>query len=780
MGPKRRKRGASGQPSKKRRKGLLGAAGYESEEDEDYAPSKPASKPTRARKAKPARRQSEFAWGDEQDSESDTEPDSGRDSSEDAALEAAYASPDGEDTSDDDSSDEDETLAARQARLCQQQSAAAAPSSKGRRKGTAPASRAGAAVAAEQQPATGWDHLPTSVLAKVFLRVCAAGALPMAPRLACVCSSWAAAAAETPELWSVLDTQYLPAAAAGSSRGAGSSRSCPASKRKKAAEQQQRHGYTADEGLASWLAAGRLRQLQELRISCAGSSHLSLEDPVFFEDAEAAAAAAGSGSGTKSNSSLLGGGCAEIGGQVLLLLAQGCPQLRRVTVSGAPSFRAEELSAALLAMPLLAELRLSGLRITPVQGLDAAVRRVLDAAAATGAPALSRLVLESCPMLGKKTLRALCQPSRPAAAAAATAALANAAANVNEQKQEGQAEPHAPAAPATVAGAPAQGVAQQQQQQQQPRAAAPCSSLGPAFPALLELDLSCSCSAIGGGIELHLEGLQAAMPLLRVLKLSGLGGFYGFNATARNAASLPGFPHLHTLHIGCAMLQLPSGLLRSGTSYVTDACLLSMAGKSPNLEDMDISGAHVSQQGLTALAVALWAAGGGSSSKVDAPDPSPSSAAAAAAATAAAGDAADQPEEAKVRGCLPLKRLYINRCSKLACDEGLILIGQLAAGSLQELVVRNAGATVGDDGLRGLLGCSSLTTLDITSSSVTEEGLRELLSALPGLEDLQLGSCRGLSRGARQAAAAGVGQLQRYLRQAATADAPAAAGKRRR
>jgi hypothetical protein len=44
---------------------------------------------------------------------------------------------------------------------------------------------------------------------------------------------------------------------------------------------------------------------------------------------------------------------------------------------------------------------------------------------------------------------------------------------------------------------------------------------------LLELDLSCSCSAIGGGIELHLEGMQAAMPLLRVLKLSGLGGFYG-------------------------------------------------------------------------------------------------------------------------------------------------------------------------------------------------------------------------------------------------------------
>jgi hypothetical protein len=80
--------------------------------------------------------------------------------------------------------------------------------------------------------------------------------------------------------------------------------------------------------------------LQELRISCAGSSHLSLEDPVFFEDAEAAAKAGSSGSGRSSNS-LLGGGCAEVGGQVLLLLAQGCQQLRKVEVSGAPSFRAE-------------------------------------------------------------------------------------------------------------------------------------------------------------------------------------------------------------------------------------------------------------------------------------------------------------------------------------------------------------------------------------------------------------------------------------------------------
>jgi hypothetical protein len=82
-----------------------------------------------------------------------------------------------------------------------------------------------------------------------------------------------------------------------------------------------------------------LLSLQDLRVSCAGSSHLSLEDPVFFEDAEAAAQAGSSSA--RAGGALLGGGCAEIGGQLLLLLAQGCGQLQRVMVSGAPAFRAE-------------------------------------------------------------------------------------------------------------------------------------------------------------------------------------------------------------------------------------------------------------------------------------------------------------------------------------------------------------------------------------------------------------------------------------------------------
>jgi hypothetical protein len=98
---------------------------------------------------------------------------------------------------------------------------------------------------------------------------------------------------------------------------------------------QQLHSYA----YAVLLSYVPYHQLQDLRVSCAGSSHLSLEDPVFFEDAEAAAKAGSSSA--RAGSSLLGGGCAEIGGQVMLLLAQGCRQMQRVMVSGAPSFRAE-------------------------------------------------------------------------------------------------------------------------------------------------------------------------------------------------------------------------------------------------------------------------------------------------------------------------------------------------------------------------------------------------------------------------------------------------------
>lgn len=115
-------------------------------------------------------------------------------------------------------------------------------------------------------------------------------------------------------------------------------------------------------------------------------------------------------------------------------------------------------------------------------------------------------------MLGKKTLRALCQPNSSSRSGSSTAAPAAAAGEDAQQAPAATPE----AAEAAAAGPSSPG---------SPPVSRPRGLAG--FPRLVELDLSCSCSGIGGGIELQLDGMQAAMPLLRVLKLSGLGGFYG-------------------------------------------------------------------------------------------------------------------------------------------------------------------------------------------------------------------------------------------------------------
>ncbi|KAF8068240.1 SPP1 [Scenedesmus sp. PABB004] len=556
----------------------------------------------------------------------------------------------------------EETLAQRRARLV-----------------PGPATRAAGRAPPSKQPPgdppllAAWDNLPRPVLAKIFGAACAAGALPAAPRLACVCSAWAAAVSEAPELWAALDTAHLPARARRSAKPAKKARG-----RGGGPGGGGRVPASADAGLRAWAESGRLARLARLRLSCPGTAELSLEDPTFFADE------AGRGAG--------GAGGPEVTAATLAALAARCPELRSLTISGAPAFRAEELADALLAMPALVELHLAGVRMTPVAGLDAAVRRVLDEAAATGRPALTRLVAESCPMLGKRTLT--------------------------------------------------------------------------------ELDLSCSATGVGGGIELQLEGLQAAMPLLQVLKLSGLGGFYGWTASVRSAAALPGFPRLHTLHVGAAMLQLPSGLLRMGSSNVGDDVLLWLASKSPGLADLDLSGTNVTVNGLAGLAAEL-AALKPAPAPAPAPAPVPAAAAAeeAAAPRAAEGGAAGgggaEGAEGAAAAALPsglaLTRVHLSRARGLADDAGLVLLGQLTGDSLVELVLRNAGAAVSDAGLRALRGCGRLTSLDLTSSSVTEAGLRDLLAALPGLQELTLGSCRSLSRGARQAANGGLPALKRLL-----------------
>lgn len=146
---------------------------------------------------------------------------------------------------------------------------------------------------------------------QIFLSVCSTGALPMAPRLASVCTNWSAAVAETPEIWKVLDTQHLspsataaavavsPAGPSSSDRRGNSGRdgnlTPPAQKRRKGRSNSSSYNSLAaarraaghavvNEGLKQWALSGRLQQLQSLRLVCAGSSPLSLDDPQAFDD----------------------------------------------------------------------------------------------------------------------------------------------------------------------------------------------------------------------------------------------------------------------------------------------------------------------------------------------------------------------------------------------------------------------------------------------------------------------------------------------------------------
>jgi len=198
-------------------------------------------------------------------------------------------------------------------------------------------------------------------------------------------------------------------------------------------------------------------------------------------------------------------------------------------------------------------------------------------------------------------------------------------------------------------------------------------------------------------------------------------GWHG--VVKRGATCTIGFPKLHTLHIGCAMLHLSSGLLRTaaGSSDINDKTLLQLAGKSCLLKELDISGSHVTASGSMALAESLAncsaektlsnMSGRPSTTQATTDGYSPALeeahgsgrgllvATGAAVQTAVDGSgrshehmaAIVQPSAMSSDHPLKLQRSYISHCGGLARDDGLVLIGQLCGPYLQDLVVRNAG-----------------------------------------------------------------------------------------
>lgn len=217
------------------------------------------------------------------------------------------------------------TYAAGSMVCCRQQRRLSNSPARARGGGTA----ARRARAAAHAPAviTTWDQLPIAVLAQVAQRVCKHGSLPMAPRLACVCTSWSAAVDATPELWRMIDTAAIPAKSWVQEEPAGGGvRSPPSKKQQGAGKGKQPAGrrkgankqLSAEQGLRLWAGSGRLQELQALLLY--GEGGAGCADPTEEQARDANR---------------------QLSAALLQELADSCQQLRRVSLFGAWSLRPE-------------------------------------------------------------------------------------------------------------------------------------------------------------------------------------------------------------------------------------------------------------------------------------------------------------------------------------------------------------------------------------------------------------------------------------------------------
>jgi hypothetical protein len=159
----------------------------------------------------------------------------------------------------------------------------------------------------------------------------------------------------TPELWRVLDTSRLPSSSnrpwpgstsssPGGGKGskkAGSSSAAAAAAAAAGGGAGGQRSSRAEAGLRRWLAHGRLEQLRQLTLCCPGSSSSQLLT-VLDEGSDAAAGGGGRrrapGSGGDDDGA---GGCyVDLSAALLQQLADACPHLKSVSLTGTPSLKA--------------------------------------------------------------------------------------------------------------------------------------------------------------------------------------------------------------------------------------------------------------------------------------------------------------------------------------------------------------------------------------------------------------------------------------------------------
>ena len=227
---------------------------------------------------------------------------------------------------------------------------------------------------------------------------------------------------------------------------------------------------------------------------------------------------------------------------------------------------------------------------------------------------------------------------------------------------------------------------------------------------LRELDLTGAGSA--RGVVLPLDALQQALPLLEVLKLSGLGLDAGFSTVPGPVGVSGGFPCLRVCEVSSGTRMTSHGAEPSHSS-VDDALLARLLCHSAGLRDLSAAGTHVTAEGLAAL-----------------------------------------PECA-------LELLMLDQ-SDAADDAAAEVSASRWHASLQVISLAGGGGAVTDQAAAALAACTALRRADLSGSAVTVDGVRELLRRQPHLA-VELAGCRSLPRPVRQAALAGGAALRRAL-----------------
>ena len=302
------------------------------------------------------------------------------------------------------------------------------------------------------------------------------------------------------------------------------------------------------------------------------------------------------------------------------------------------------------------------------------------------------------------------------------------------------------------------------------------------LPALTKLDLT-NAGASTGGAALPWVDLAVRCPAMRELRLNGLGGAQGweprprvgaandpFRETrgARNRGSsrsdpregLPGFPRLEVLELGAARVTTSAGY-DVGQSGVGFGLLFRLAHASRNLRELDVTGARDALRleclkdsetlcGFTAehLVGTVFCARGESPLRVLRCSKT----------GWAGGRSATHGGD---RGAAAFRAFFFADVDERAeSPENARLKPRFPRLRVLELGSRGAHAPgVGDEALCVAVAALSLTgtleELAIAGSAVTDAGVVCALARLPRVASLDASHCRGLSRGARRAAAEG-------------------------